>query len=164
MSDPSTPDGDVPMNDALFTDATIVLFSPFILIPLFILTARLVKFAWKVYQANKYGYASDVLEDPLAELGLKFKRGYDDTHSIRKIRKEQRRLEQAAIQKRESSARRQEENERILNPETAARQEYQAVAAIRGAISGLVPVHAAEQYMAQIRQQTDKGCATRLIQ
>lgn len=155
MSNPSTPDGDVPMNDALFTDATIVLLSPFILIPLSILTARLVKFAWKVYQANKYGYASDVLEDPLAELGLKFKRGYDDTQSIRKIRKEQRRLEQAAIQKRESSARRQEENERILNPE-AARQENQAVAAIRGAISGLVPVHAAEQYMAQIRQQTEQ--------
>lgn len=57
MSDiPDTSDGDPAMNDALFTDATIVLLAPFILIPLSILTARLVKFAWKVYQANKYGY------------------------------------------------------------------------------------------------------------
>jgi hypothetical protein len=34
----------------------------------------------------------DILVDPLAELGLKVKRGYDTTADIRKIRKETNRL------------------------------------------------------------------------
>lgn len=151
MSD-QTSDGDPAMNDALFTDATIVLLMPFVTIPLSIITARVVKLGWKVYQAKKYGYANDVLEDPLAELGLKFRRGYDDTHSIRKIRKEQHRILKEEKNRQDSIAKRQEENERILNP----RAENQTAAAIRGALSGMVPIHAAEQYLAQIRSQTQK--------
>lgn len=56
MNDSTTPDGDPPMTDSYFIDATVVLTLPFVLIPLSIITARLIKYAWKIYQANKYGF------------------------------------------------------------------------------------------------------------
>lgn len=98
--------------------------------------------------------ATDVLEDPLAELGLKFRRGYDNTTEIRKIRKEQRRIQAEQIKKKELEGKRQEENEKMLHPERA--DEPSTAAAIKGAIAGFVPVHAAEQYLEQIRAQTQR--------
>ena len=104
-----------------------------------------------------YLLATDVLEDPLAELGLKFRRGYDNTTAIRKIRKEQRRVQTEQIKRKELDSKRQEENERMLHPERANEATASTAATIKEAISGFVPVHAAEQYLQQIRNQTQRA-------
>ncbi|KAI8618350.1 hypothetical protein BC830DRAFT_1061519 [Chytriomyces sp. MP71] len=76
----------------------ILLWMPFVLIPGCILAARLIKYLYKLHQSRKYGFDEDLLDDPLqqlglAQLGFTVNRGYDDLNDIRKIRKEQKKLE-----------------------------------------------------------------------
>jgi ABC-type multidrug transport system fused ATPase/permease subunit len=142
-------DGDPEMTDSSFMVATLVLVLPFVLIPSSIIITRLAKYLWKVYQAKKYGYGGDILDDPLAELGLKIRRGYENTADIRKIRKEKRKREKETIKRRESDARRAKLNEQMLQnrpgePET--RPVFQ--------IPDFVPLHAAEQYLDELRKKT----------
>ncbi|KAJ3258548.1 hypothetical protein HK103_003508 [Boothiomyces macroporosus] len=143
-----TIDGDPPMTDSSFYDATILLVAPFVLIPVGIIAARLTKYIWKIYEAKKYGFGDDLFQDPLAELGLKVKRGYDNTHDIRKIRKEQQRMEKLVAKRRESEAARNKENERILGQGTEPKARINFIE--------LTQLHAAENYIADIRQKTKK--------
>lgn len=77
----------------------ILLWTPFIIIPLCIIIARVAKWFYRIYLLRVYGQGEDVFDDPLAQLGLTqlglglSRRGYDDMNDIRKIRKEQKRLE-----------------------------------------------------------------------
>ncbi|KAJ3334230.1 hypothetical protein HDU76_006602 [Blyttiomyces sp. JEL0837] len=76
----------------------ILLWTPFIAIPLCIVGARALKYVYRLWQAKKYGYGDDLFEDPLAQLGLAqlgitIYRDYDNLSDIRKIRKEQKKLE-----------------------------------------------------------------------
>ncbi|KAJ3275116.1 hypothetical protein HDV01_001255 [Terramyces sp. JEL0728] len=143
-----TVDGDPPMTDTSFFDATVLLIAPFLIIPFGIIAARLYKYLWKIYEAKKYGFGEDLFQDPLAELGLKVKRGYDNTQDIRKIRKEQQRQEKIAAKRRESEAARNKENERILSTGGEQRARINFIE--------LAPLHAAENYIANIRQKTKK--------
>ncbi|KAJ3323558.1 hypothetical protein HDV06_001582 [Boothiomyces sp. JEL0866] len=148
ISSNGTIDGDPPMTDSSFYDATVLLIAPFLIIPLGIIAARLTKYIWKIYEAKKYGFGDDLIQDPLAELGLKVKRGYDNTQDIRKIRKEQQRIEKLAAKRRESEAARNKENERILGQGTEQRARINFIE--------LTNLHAAENYIANIRQRTKK--------
>ena len=67
-------------------------------------------------------------------------------------------MQKEAIKKSELNAKREEENERILNANAPTTN----TAALRGALSGLVPVHAAEQYLEQIRKKTEQTWFERL--
>ncbi|KAJ1330098.1 hypothetical protein BSLG_009730 [Batrachochytrium salamandrivorans] len=89
-------DGIIP--DTSISTAVWALVFPFIMIPACIIGTRLVKYAWKIYQAKN----DDLFEDPLAELGLRIRRGYENTVDIRKIRKEQRHIK-SEIQQRAKS-------------------------------------------------------------
>ncbi|KAJ3116213.1 hypothetical protein HDU96_010157 [Phlyctochytrium bullatum] len=88
----------------------LILWMPFVLIPSMILLARFIKYLYRLYQAKKYGYGDDLIDDPLSQLGLtqlglKLNRGYDDLSDIRNIRKEQKRLERKiAMEDRKAAA------------------------------------------------------------
>lgn len=133
-----TIDGDPAMSDDSFYEATVVLLLPFVLIPLSIILARLFKYAWKIYEAKKYGYDDGILQDPLAELGLKFRR--DTTADIRKIKKERVRNQEkrALIQQKKE---RDEIAERVGGEVKSGFQEF-------------APLQAAEEYLAQLRAST----------
>ena len=129
-----------------FNAALWALITPFILIPGSIIVARLVKYAWKIYQAKKYGYDDDLFEDPLAELGLKIKRGYENTAEIRKIRKEQRML-------------RDELRERAkMNELNMAEQQSD----IRNTLLKTFQLEAAGTYLESLRKQTRRAWMNRL--
>ena len=134
------------MTDSNFDYGTFILLFPFFAIPASIIIARLVKYIWKIYQARKYGFGNDILEDPLAELGLKFRRGYENTTEIRKLRKEKTRIQKQAIKDRVKDMKRSEEIERVAN---GGRR-------FSSKLNDFVPIHAAEEYLNHIRQQTAK--------
>jgi hypothetical protein len=76
----STTDGDPEMTDSSFINATLVLILPFLLIPVSIITSRLVKYLWKVYQAKKYGYGILLASYRWRYIGRPFGRiGVEDT-------------------------------------------------------------------------------------
>nr|KAJ3422998.1 hypothetical protein HK105_004957 [Polyrhizophydium stewartii] len=151
-ADPSGDQGNV-FTDAEFTTAVWALITPFIVIPAAIIAVRLVKYAWKIYQAKKYGYDNDLFEDPLAELGLKIRRGYENTTEIRKIRKEQRMLK-AAMQQRAKM------NEMaILEPDAQSRDPQAGADKV---IKAFPPLQAARQYIDTIRRQTRRTWADKL--
>ncbi|KAI9206395.1 uncharacterized protein BJ171DRAFT_611419 [Polychytrium aggregatum] len=82
-------DEDIQQKSRLYN---IVLWAPFVCIPLMIIAGRLINYAYRIYQAKRYGYDDDLLSDPLAELGLSFHRNYSNLSGIRTIRKEQERI------------------------------------------------------------------------
>ncbi|KAI8850712.1 hypothetical protein BC829DRAFT_442039 [Chytridium lagenaria] len=99
---PDDENATIPLDPTVITvqerNYNLMLWMPFVVIPTFILTARAIKYLYRIYQAKKYGYGDDLIDDPLsqlglAQLGLKLNRGYDDLSDIRNIRKEQKRLE-----------------------------------------------------------------------
>ncbi|KAJ3358532.1 hypothetical protein HDU91_005201, partial [Kappamyces sp. JEL0680] len=147
-------DGDAPMSDTAFLDATLVLVLPFVLIPLSVICARLVKYSWRIYQAKKYGFGDDILQDPLAELGLKVRRGYDTTADIRKIRREANRLKKEAIKRNTSTRQRDHENQRILGSPGSADAPRGRTALAD--ITDFVRIPAAEEYLKQLHAQTKK--------
>jgi hypothetical protein len=138
--------GDDPMTDSNFDYGTFILVFPFFAIPSGIILARLIKYIWKIYQARKYGFDTDILEDPLAELGLKIRRGYDNTTEIRKLRKEKNRIQKQVITKRAKDIKRLEDNDRAVNGHRR----------FSSKLNDFVPIHAAGEYLKSIRRQTSK--------
>ncbi|KAI8926291.1 hypothetical protein BC831DRAFT_457242 [Entophlyctis helioformis] len=147
-----------PLIDASFDVAIWALICPFLVIPSAIIGARLLKYGWKIYQAKKYGYDDDLFEDPLAELGLKIRRGYENTSEIRKIRKEQRKL-------RAEMHRRAKQNEMALADnmgDPSGRDGKRAQGLPRSTstniagsfVRNILPIQAAETYLATLRRQT----------
>ncbi|KAH6591141.1 hypothetical protein BASA50_009144 [Batrachochytrium salamandrivorans] len=121
------------------------------MIPACIIGTRLVKYAWKIYQAKKYGYDDDLFEDPLAELGLRIRRGYENTVDIRKIRKEQRHIK-SEIQQRAK-----------VNEMTIQEAEGHTINDIREKLIKNFPqIQVAEGYLSNIRRQTRRTWADRL--
>ncbi|KAI8909098.1 hypothetical protein EDD86DRAFT_226803 [Gorgonomyces haynaldii] len=138
LNDTLTDSDGPPMTDSEFFSATGVLLTPFIAIPVCIIVARLVKYLWKLRQARKYGYGDQFFEDPLAELGLNLKRGYENTSEIRKIRKEQKRMMQEIEQR------------------NLMEQETRRQAGTDNEVIFMKPLHFAEEYISEIRKQTKK--------
>ncbi|KAJ3091828.1 hypothetical protein HK102_013290 [Quaeritorhiza haematococci] len=69
----------------------IILWTPFLAIPVGIILARLLKYVWRIYRAKKAGKHQDLtlLRDPLAELGLYSNADYAKMKQIKRIKKEQ---------------------------------------------------------------------------
>jgi hypothetical protein len=82
-------------------------------------------------------------------LGLKIRRGYDNTAEIRKIRKEKKRMLQETLKRRESDLRREKMNNNIVQSKPGESTEDTSYR-----LPDFVPFHAAEQYLEQLRQQT----------
>ncbi|KAJ3202221.1 hypothetical protein HDU82_007513 [Entophlyctis luteolus] len=125
----------------------ILLWGPFVLIPGCILGARLVKYLYKLHQSWKYGYDEDLFDDPLrqlglAQLGITLNRGYDDLNDIRKIRKEQKKLEKRILNKD-----RKPEKDSLLSevPKSSIAPAFIAR-----------PLFLAENYLATFYQQTQR--------
>ncbi|KAJ2997541.1 hypothetical protein HDV02_005430 [Globomyces sp. JEL0801] len=153
------PDGDPPMTDTNFYEGVSVLLAPFVLIPASIITARLLKYIWKIYEAKKYGYGDGIFEDPLAELGLKMNRGYDNTEDIRKLRKENLRAEKESQKRRISEANRNKINEMILKSGT---EDGVDVSRPTFKLPKFVPIQAAGTYFNELKRQTTKTWFERL--
>ncbi|KAJ3196487.1 hypothetical protein HK101_008783 [Irineochytrium annulatum] len=151
----------------------ILLWTPFIAIPFFIISARVIKYVYRIYQAKKYGFGDDLIDDPLAQLGLAqlglvINRGYDDLSDIRKIRKEQKKLERKIARRDQRAA--------MLSREASNVSEKSAAMAAAGSakkdggdgddaaatgeqqqgISAFVsrPLFLAENYLAAIKKKT----------
>ncbi|KAJ1343147.1 hypothetical protein BSLG_002173 [Batrachochytrium salamandrivorans] len=138
-------DGIIP--DTSISTAVWALVFPFIMIPACIIGTRLVKYAWKIYQAKN----DDLFEDPLAELGLRIRRGYENTVDIRKIRKEQRHIK-SEIQQRAK-----------VNEMTIQEAEGHTINDIREKLIKNFPqIQVAEGYLSNIRRQTRRTWADRL--
>ncbi|KAJ3028598.1 UNVERIFIED_CONTAM: hypothetical protein HDU68_001325 [Siphonaria sp. JEL0065] len=132
------------------TQYNFLLWTPFVAIPACILGARLIKYLYKLHQSLKYGYDEDLLDDPLqqlglAQLGLTINRGYDDLNDIRKIRKEQRKLEKLINRK----DRKSDQPPPPTDKTTAKKRE---------GISAFIahPLFLAENYLAAFHLQTQK--------
>ncbi|KAJ3264048.1 hypothetical protein HDU77_009456 [Chytriomyces hyalinus] len=138
----------------------ILLWMPFVIIPGSILFARLVKYLYKLHQSNKYGYDEDLLDDPLrqlglAQLGFSINRGYDDLNDIRKIRKEQKKMEKRIIKSAQTTHAKQ--NDPITSPDITTTPNNGA-----SATSAAHPLFLAENYLAAFHLRTQKTWVDRL--
>ncbi|ORY38190.1 hypothetical protein BCR33DRAFT_720897 [Rhizoclosmatium globosum] len=136
-----------------------LLWAPFVIIPASILGARLIKYLYKLHQSIKYGYDDDLLDDPLqqlglAQLGLKINRGYDDLNDIRKIRKEQRKLEKLINRKDNLKS------EALAKDNDATTRKERKFTGISAFIAR--PLFLAENYLATFHVQTQKTYADHL--
>ena len=52
---PDINDDDTPAKEEDFVSSLVILITPFVVIPLIIVTYRLVKFSWKIYKASLQG-------------------------------------------------------------------------------------------------------------
>ncbi|KAJ3166328.1 hypothetical protein HDU88_003552 [Geranomyces variabilis] len=129
-----------------------ILWAPFVLIPATIISVRIVRYLWRIYQARVYGYDEDLFSDPLAELGLSINRGYRNTKHIRKIRKEVRRTERKMAKNagRESL---------LVGGEAGGGggdvgSHGEPPSPSRRFMTGFAPLDAAEQYLYDLRRRT----------
>ncbi|KAJ3225939.1 hypothetical protein HK099_005872 [Clydaea vesicula] len=67
----------------------VILWTPFVAIPFFIIFIRVAKFSWKLYKSKQLGKETDFLRDPLAELGFTDNTNYSKQKQIKRIKKEQ---------------------------------------------------------------------------
>ncbi|KAI9331668.1 hypothetical protein DFJ73DRAFT_856791 [Zopfochytrium polystomum] len=129
----------------------ILLWTPFLAIPLCIITARLIKYIYRIYLNKRYGYGDDLFDDPLAQLGLAqlgltIHRGYDDLNDVRKIRQEQKKLERRLAKKENQKLSRSRQNS---NAAPVGRGE-----SIVGPGTNLHPLFIAENYLRSLREAT----------
>ncbi|KAJ3053087.1 hypothetical protein HK097_005060, partial [Rhizophlyctis rosea] len=136
-----------------------ILVAPFIAIPLSIILYRLGRYLWRIYQAKVYGFDDDVFSDPLAELGLSLSRGYRNTTDIRKIRKEQRRL-----QIKEARRLRARQSLHHTYPPSSASQipSHQPPKPSTTRRFNFAPLHLAETYFHTLRRKTRRTWSARL--
>ncbi|KAJ3410701.1 hypothetical protein HDV05_003473 [Chytridiales sp. JEL 0842] len=147
----------------------ILLWTPFIAIPVIIIITRLVKYIYKIYQAKMYGYGDDLFDDPLAQLGLaqlglKLNRDYDDTSDIRKIRKEQKKLEQRINRRKQkatnpkSNNKNKQQGRGSSSSSTNNNDKKEDTSTTTGYISAFVakPFFLAENYLMGLRQTTER--------
>lgn len=67
----------------------LILWLPFVLIPLSIIFVRVIKLTWKIYRARQIGKENELLKDPLAELGLSLQTDFAKQRKIKRIKREQ---------------------------------------------------------------------------
>ncbi|KAJ3286896.1 hypothetical protein HK104_008842 [Borealophlyctis nickersoniae] len=141
--DNSTVEEDAPLvQDSRYYN--VILWLPFVAIPLSIMLVRIVRYIYRIYLVKVYGYDDDLFSDPLAQLGLTLNRGYSNTTAIRKIRKEQKRLQ--SRQARSPST----------DVPTSSRFHRPAI------IANFAPLNKAEAYFAKVGRRTRRTWSQRL--
>ncbi|KAI9009874.1 hypothetical protein BC832DRAFT_597262 [Gaertneriomyces semiglobifer] len=129
----------------------VILWAPFVIIPVSIIAARFMRFVWRYYQAKVYGFDEDLFSDPLSELGLSLTRGYSNTADIRKIRKEQQKIQAKQVRhERGSTAREREQRDASTTLGT------------RRFMTGFAPLDAAENYFHDLTRRTRRTWTDRL--
>ncbi|KAI8823680.1 uncharacterized protein EV422DRAFT_612156 [Fimicolochytrium jonesii] len=148
LSNDTSIDDDVPLvQDARWYN--FILWAPFVGIPATIITVRIIRYLWRIYQARIYGYDEDLFSDPLAELGLSINRGFRNTKDIRKIRKEARKAERKL--------------EKAGGRDTVPGYDGATLPSpTRRFITGFAPFDAAEDYFHILRRRTRKTWSERL--